>query len=114
MAIIAKCWVRVCILYNPEYSLSNKNVNEKFKNYILQKLPKDYAFIDYSYTIKNTSLSYFHRDVTSSQIIYKSTHPIYTVIIYKNDGELLSICPGSHSTYPFVNSPIINIHGKSQ
>ena len=103
----------VCILYNPEYSLSNKNVNEKFKNDILQKLPKDYEFIDYSYTIKNTSLSYFHRDVTSSQIIYKSIHPIYTAIIYKNDGELLSICPGSHSTYPFVISPIINIHGKS-
>ena len=58
-------------------------------------------------------MSYFHRDVTSSQIIYNTQYPIYTAIIYKNDGELLSICPGSHSTYPFVNSSIINIHGNS-
>ena len=103
----------VCILYDPIYCLSNKILNERFKDDILKKLPKDYEFIDYSYTIKNTSLSYFHRDVTSSQIIYKTTHPVYTAIIYKNDGELLSVCPGSHSTYPFVNSHIVNIHGEA-
>ena len=69
-------------------------------------------FIDYVYKINNTSLSTFHRDVTSSQFIYKTKHPIYTLILYKYSGELLSVCPGSHHSYPFVWSTIVNITGK--
>jgi hypothetical protein len=101
-----------CILYNPEYCLSEKTPSEQFKKDVLDELPQGYEFIDYSYIINNTSLFTFHRDVTSSQFIYKTKYPIYTAIIYKYSGDLLSLCPGSHSTYPFVNSHIINIHGK--
>jgi hypothetical protein len=101
-----------CILYNPDYCFSNKNPTEQFKKDIIDKLPQGYEFIDYSYTIKNTSLFTFHRDVTSSQIIYNTKHPIYTSIIYKYKGNLLSLCPGSCYTYPFVNSRIINFNGK--
>jgi len=78
----------------------------------LNKLPKGYEFIDYSYIIKHTSLFTFHRDVTSSQFIYNTKYPIYTSIIYKYGGDLLSLCPGSHYTYPFVNSHIMNFNGK--
>jgi hypothetical protein len=76
-------------------------------------LPKDYIFIDYEYNIKNVALSTFHRDVTSSQKIFNTKYPIYTLILYKTDGELLSICPNSHKSYPFVWSNIININGKA-
>lgn len=78
---------------------------------VLHKLPNGYTFIDYIYTIQNISLSTFHRDVTSSQKIYNTSHPVYTLILYKSGGELLSICPGSHKTYPFVWSTIVNISG---
>ena len=100
------------VLYNPEYCLSSKIPSAQFKNDILQQLPPGYNFIDYSYTIKNTALSTFHRDVTSSQNIYHTKYPIYTSIIYKYSGELLSLCPGSYLSYPFVNSRIVNISGK--
>jgi hypothetical protein len=103
----------IFILYDTIYNSSNKTINEKLKIDVLNKLPKDYEFIDYSYIIKNTSLSHFHRDVTSSQTIYKSKYPIYTLIVYKSNGTLLSVCPGSHLTYPFVNSRIVNIEGTS-
>jgi hypothetical protein len=102
----------ICILYDKDYCLSNKLPTAKFKHDILEKLPPGYEFLDYSYIIKNTSLSYFHRDVTSSQHIYNSKYPVYTCIIYKYDGDFLSLCPGSHSTYPFVTSRIVNISGK--
>jgi hypothetical protein len=100
------------ILYDPEYCICNKNPSQKFREDILNNLPEGYEFIDYSYTIKNTSLFTFHRDVTSSKYLYDTTYPIYTSIIYKYDGDLLSLCPASHSTYPFVNSQILNISGK--
>lgn len=102
-----------CMLYDPKYSLCEYIPDNYFKQNILNKLPTGYQFIDYSYKIKNTSLSTFHRDVTSSQKIYNTKYPIYTVIIYKYEGELLSLCSKSHKTYPFVTSPIINISGKS-
>jgi len=77
----------------------------------LKKLPGGYKFLDYSYVIKNSTISTFHRDVTSSQTMYNTNYPVYTLIIYKNEGRLLSICPGSHETNPFVHSQIINITG---
>jgi hypothetical protein len=77
----------------------------------LEKLPEGYKFVNYSYRIKMASPSYFHRDATSSQKIYKTVHPVYTLILYKYDGCLLSLCPGSNHTYPFVYSQIVNIYG---
>jgi len=86
---------------------------DNMKKKVLKKLPNDYIFIDYSYEIKNNSLFTFHRDVTSSQYVYNTEYPVYTCIVYKYDGELLSICPNSHRTYPFVCSRIVNYSGKS-
>jgi hypothetical protein len=89
------------------------------KRDILKILPKDYMFIDYEYTIKNVALSTFHRDVTSSQKIFNTKYPIYTLILYKTtrsdikEYDLLSVCPNSHKSYPFVWEPIVNITGKS-
>jgi hypothetical protein len=88
-----------CILYN-------ENIKEA-----LNKLPNGYQFMNYVYRIKNASLSTFHRDVTSSKNIYKTKYKVYTLILYKYDGELLSVCPKSDKSYPFVNSRIINING---
>ena len=57
---------------------------------ILNELPDGYGFIDYKYQIKGCSLSTFHRDVTSSQTIFKTKYPVYTCITYKNTGDLLT------------------------
>jgi len=103
-----------CVLYNPNYAIdTNSYPCNKLQHDVLQKLPDDYIFINYIYKINNIALSTFHRDVTSSKHIYKTKHPIYTLILYKYDGDLLSICPGSNQTYPFVWSSIVNITGKS-
>jgi hypothetical protein len=64
--------------------------------------------LDYEFIIKGCTLSIFHRNVTSSAYIYKTKHPVYTIISYYNKGQLLSVCPESHSTTPFViQSPVI-------
>lgn len=103
-----------CVLYNPIYSIKTIDYPcNELKNNVLNMLPQDYIFIDYIYKINNTSLSTFHRDVTSSQKIHKTNYPVYTLILYKYDGELLSLCPNSHKSYPFVWSRILNIDGKS-
>ena len=102
----------LCILYDKEYLQSVNTPCKKLKQDILRCLPEGYEFINYVYEIENTSLSMFHRDVTSSKMVYKTKHPVYTAILYKYDGELLSVCPGSNFTYPFVLSPITNISGK--
>jgi hypothetical protein len=80
---------------------------------VLKYLPENYQILNYSYTIKGCTLSTFHRDVTSSQYILNSKHPIYTYIVYKNKGynPLLSVCPKSHKTIPFTYSKPINIYG---
>jgi hypothetical protein len=102
------------ILYDPNYSIETvKKPSFKLKNDVLSILPKDYIFIDYVYQIKNIALSTFHRDVTSSHYLYKTKYPIYTLILYKYDGYLLSVCPKSNQTYPFVWSRIVNLKGKS-
>ena len=80
--------------------LLNKPSNEE----ILSYLPKDYVFMNYKYVIKGCSLSTYHRDVTSSQYEFKTKYPVYTYIWYKNNGELLSLCPGSHKTVPYCYS----------
>ena len=84
---------------------------------ILQKLPKGYTFLKYKYIIRGCSLSTFHRDVTSSQYIYDTKYPIYTYIEYTipdNHIEpvpLLTVCPQSHKTTPFVYSSPVVIRG---
>lgn len=78
---------------------------------VLLSLPPGYQFMDYSYRIKNASLSTFHRDVTSSKTIYKTKYPVYTLIVYMYDGKLLSVCPGSDQTNPFTFSRILNVCG---
>jgi hypothetical protein len=102
------------VLYNPIYSKETTNKPCKLlETDILRELPDGYQFIDYIYKIENNSLSTFHRDVTSSKQIFKTKHTVYTVILYKYDGELLSLCPNSNKSYPFVCSRIINYSGKS-
>jgi hypothetical protein len=84
---------------------------------ILQKLPKGYTFLKYKYIIRGCSLSTFHRDVTSSQYIYDTKYPIYTYIEYTipdNHIEpvpLLTVCPKSNTTTPFVYSSPVIIRG---
>jgi hypothetical protein len=86
--------------------------SDELKKATLANLPEGYEFMDYSYRIKSAGASMFHRDVTSSQNIYNTDRPVYTLILYKYDGCLLSLCPGSNFTYPFVYSQIVNINGK--
>jgi len=102
----------ICTLYDQRYKNTIDRPCYELQQDVLDILP-DYVFIDYVYKINNTSLSTFHRDVTSSQFIYKTKYPIYTLILYKYSGELLSVCPGSHHSYPFVWSTIVNVSGKA-
>ena len=94
-----------------DYAKAEKDAPEPLMRLALSTLPSGYQFMDYSYSIKNATLSTFHRDVTSSQQIYAATNPVYTLILYKYEGCLLSLCPGSNYTYPFVYSQIYNISG---
>ena len=72
------------------------------KQAVLQRLPVGYEFLDYRYSITGCSLSTFHRDVTSSPYLFKTRHPVYTLISYGSEGELLSVVPGSQASVPFV------------
>jgi hypothetical protein len=81
--------------------------------HVLSYLPKGYVFLPYKYTIRGCSLSTFHRDVTSSPYIYNTSHPVYTFIVYQNSGPLLSVCPGSHLTTPFLYSLPVSIRANS-
>lgn len=97
------------VLYNKDYITDTI----KMKTDVLKMLPSEYMFIDYEYNIKDVALSTFHRDVTSSQKIFNTQYPIYTLILYKTDDDLISVCPNSHKSYPFVWSNIVNISGKA-
>lgn len=72
------------------------------KQAVLQRLPVGYEFLDYRYSITGCSLSTFHRDVTSSPFLFKTRHPVYTLISYGSEGKLLSVVPGSQASVPFV------------
>ena len=87
--------------------------HENILNNVLHELPKGYVFIDYKYQIKGCSLSTFHRDVTSSQYVFNTKYPVYTYITYNNDGSLLSLCPASHMTTPFLFEHPVIITGRS-
>jgi len=101
-----------CVLQNDNYLDTMDMPCPELKKDVLDKLPEGYQFLDYVYKIKNVALSTFHRDVTSSKNVYKTNHPVYTLILYKSEGELLSVCPGSAKTFPFVWSRIVNVSGK--
>ncbi len=100
-------------LFQNDSYLTNEEIPSLLKKDILNVLPKNYLFIDYTYTIKNSALSTFHRDVTSSQKIYHTKYPVYTAILYKTGGELLSVVPNSEKQYPFAFNFINNISGKA-
>lgn len=74
------------------------SLSDIVKEQILSELPDDYIFLNYKYTIQNTMLYTYHRDVTSSQSFQNLTHPAYTLILYLYDGNFLNICPGSNDT----------------
>jgi len=80
---------------------------------VLKVLPKGYEFLDYRYSIHGCTLSTFHRDVTSSQYVFKTKYPVYTFITYEHDGSTLSVCPGSHLTTPFLFSNPVTVNAKS-
>lgn len=83
------------------------------KSDVLKRLPPGYVFLDYKYTIDGCTLSTFHRDVTSSQSVFNTRHPVYTWITYDYDGTALSVCPGSHRTLPFTFSSPVKVQAKS-
>lgn len=91
-------------------------IRNSTKKLALEQLAESskYVFIKYKYIIRGCSLSTFHRDVTSSQYIYNTIHPVYTYIEYTNNTEqpLLSVCPGSHKSTPFLYSSPLTIRGK--
>jgi hypothetical protein len=83
--------------------------NPENKRNVLNYLPEGYNFIDYIYKIKGCSISTFHRDITSSQYIFKTKYPVYTYIVYYNKGNLLSIVPNSHRSVPFLWNSVYTI-----
>jgi hypothetical protein len=102
-----------CVLYNPQYVKTISKPCIQLQEDVLSRLPDGYVFMDYIYKINDGALSTFHRDVTSSKTIYKTNYPVYTLILYKYNGELLSVCPNSNTTNPFVMSRIVNVEGKA-
>jgi len=103
----------ICLLYDPIYTTTTDYPCPSLQRDVLNQLPDGYIFLDYVYKINDTSLSTFHRDVTSSKRLFQTKHPVYTVILYNYSGELLSLCPGSHDSYPFVWSRIVNVSGNA-
>jgi hypothetical protein len=101
-----------CVLQKSVYTTTTDFPCSALREDTLRMLPVGYTFVDYIYKIQNVALSSFHRDVTSSKNIYNTIHPAYTLILYKSGGDLLSICPGSNKSYPFVWSNIVNISGE--
>lgn len=93
------------------FAVFRSTSRQQERSIALQKLPSDYTFLDYEYTIRSTALSTFHRDVTSSQHLYNCANPVYTLIVYEYGGDLVSICPASDKSWPFVWSRIVNISG---
>jgi hypothetical protein len=91
---------RATDLSNDGYAVFNTAATE-FRSRVLDRLPPGYEFLNYEYTIRGTSLSTWHRDVTSGQTYHNTVHPTYTVIRYEYDGDFLTVIPMSHSTYPF-------------
>jgi hypothetical protein len=84
--------------------VQNKIIPE-IERQVLELLPEDYVFLDYSYEISNSSLYTFHRDVTSSKTFQNLSYPSYTLIIYFSNGNHLSISEGSNTTCFITPTP---------
>jgi hypothetical protein len=115
-ALILACLLLYLLYYMIEETNQNTRTLEQDGFCILQS-PKEaltllpgYQFMDYLYEIEDSALSTFHRDVTSSKTVYQTDHPVYTLIHYLYEGDLLSVCPGSHRS-PFVGR-ILNLEGR--
>lgn len=91
--------------YEIQQQIINNKILPSIKKKVLTLLPPNYTFLDYSYVIKNSSLYTFHRDVTSSKKFQDLKHNSYTLIIYFNKGNHLSICPGSEKSTFFIPEP---------
>ena len=88
-------------------------LNNKSPSDVLKYLPDGYVLLNYKYSIKGCALSTFHRDVTSSQYVYKTKYPTYTYIVYANTGNLRSIAPNSNKTVPFLFTNTVVVSGES-
>ena len=76
--------------------LSSRNTRHSLESSVLSQLPAGYHFLDYQYTLVGQPLVTYHRDVTSCQTTFNTTHPTYTAIHYNYAGDHLSVAPGSH------------------
>ena len=99
----------LCVMHDARY-LADRSLLHRDA---LRRLPAGYVLIDYSYTIRDNALPTFHRDVTSSMRVMRTRLPVYTLILYLSSGPMLSVCPGSHRTYPFTWSRVVNIDGEA-
>jgi hypothetical protein len=99
----------ICVMHDSRYLTDASRLHRD----ALCRLPAGYVFLDYAYTIRDNALPTFHRDVTSSMRVMRTRFPVYTLIVYLSSGPMLSVCPGSHRTYPFTWSRVVNIDGEA-
>lgn len=99
----------LCVMHDRAYLTDTARMHRD----ALCRLPAGYVFVDYEYSIRNNALPTFHRDVTSSQRVMGTRFPVYTLILYLSSGAMLSVCPGSHRSYPFTWSRVVNIDGEA-
>ena len=90
---------------NIQKQIYQNKIIPEIERQVLELLPKDYVFLDYSYEISNSSLYTFHRDVTSSKMFQNLSYPSYTLIIYFSKGNHLSISEGSNTTSFITPTP---------
>lgn len=112
--------VNIGYFYKNDYNKESNLIDDGFTVFynatnkeILEKLPNNYLFANYSLILNCTTYSSFHRDHATVQSTLGASHPIYTLINYypKINGTfpLLSVIPGSHKNY--VLPKIITISG---
>jgi len=90
---------------NIQKQICQNKIIPEIERQVLELLPEDYVFLDYSYEISNSSLYTFHRDVTSSKTFQNLSYPSYTLIIYFSKGNHLSISEGSNTTSFITPTP---------
>lgn len=82
----------------------------------LNYLPDGYILLDYKFILNCSTISSFHRDIFTSKYNLNAKYPIYTYLIYMNKKNgthpLLSVCPSSHLSVPFLWSRPVTIYGE--
>lgn len=104
MSLLAHVMAAVTHYFNPCETLasrgycvlSSRNTRNSLEAAVLPQLSIGYHFLNYQYTIRGQPLVTYHRDVTSSQTSFNTTHPTYTIIHYNYAGDFLSVAAGSH------------------